>query len=282
MKNVKLFGVLISVLLLVGCGAVGELTTPKSADFENQLDYFEAKLDYFETLAIENDEDNHSLLGEIEVVGYSFLVYRGDNFERHCVEYGGTFDLIEGSDSGRCHYSPNLDFTRINSIQNRFNRLSSQAVAFEHDLSIYGLIAFEKRLDELEILTTELATELHSLLSDEHIIYTWEVLDSPTHMAVDVSTIDERLGDISRQANNLDILLNTIYGSLVNHAMDNPDQFPIICSHDIYISNCPEFDPTDLTLEENERLFKLLEVRRMELVRHLERIIHPFWDGTVG
>jgi len=170
MKNVKSFGILILIIFsLGGCAFVDGrgLAPPEMTDFENGLDYFEAKIDYFEAIleqleskAAETNADPESillesqaLLDQITVSRDGLSKYTGENFERLCVEDGGTFTVDEGYVSSWCEHPPYFESTPIfekrEDISNRFSQLIPQVMSVEFAL-FDSLSDFEILLDGFE------------------------------------------------------------------------------------------------------------------------------------
>jgi len=191
MKNVKLIGVLISVLLLIGCGAVSasdrvsaalnELDPPEIADFENGLDYFEAKLDYFSnvveiltTEALKFDADaevirseSESLLEQIITERDNYRQFNYDNFELHCYEDEGI--IVEEEHGAIWCDADSFNSVRRSRVRDRFDRLSLRSASIEY-LLLDG-DGFDKLLNELEagfdVLEAEFDARLAYLESND-------------------------------------------------------------------------------------------------------------------
>lgn len=302
-KKLKLFS-LLTLLVLAACspgtedvaaGTVEELSknvveeyfeteiSLELTEIENRLDEIEVTVGMLESDFAEiNSEgealdalqlESRELLEQLEAIEISFFEYERENFRNHCIEEGGTFLSDEAEGSYSCALSPNPTFARErrDGISFRLFDLFNRLINFDYVFFGTHLSDFEKALDDIESTIAELEAvlDIDMALTDEETREKWE----NDYFA------DERWGDFQKQAHSIGNQLSAIFRGLDAYASAHPDRYPLHCNERASnLSDCPQFGP-EMSAEE-EKLYELLEVRRMEIGNRLGRIINS--SGAVG
>ena len=301
MKDIRLFCVFIlGISVLSACGSAGasdaigasdavderivnELTTPVAADFETEVDYFEAKFYYLESL-VETLEakltkidsisaefegirvESRVLLEQVQASIDDYWYYMGRSFEQHCIEDGGTFGFDEELEVYFCSAAPASDHSpgalRREAVGNNLSWLSMRLVAIDYAFFGNSLSDFENRIDEVETIVNELEADL-----DERLAYA-ESSDAELwhRVSVHMNGHWEVAEDLVLEANSLQNHLSAVREGIIRYTLANPDLYPYYCAEsEMYTPHCPQWD--------------LIEVRIMELRGRLSAIQHPFGAG---
>ena len=244
-------------------------------EFKNRLDALELAIEELETEFDEINSEGETreivrfegqiLSEQLRTVDYDLRQYMHKNFEQHCLDDGGTLELVEENDSHSCSFTPSPIPSPAGEIRddisNRVFSLSARLIIIQYTFFGTSLVDFENRLDELEIIISELEIDLNERFAyieanDDEL---WQQIRY--HMGRPAV-----LGDIVSKAHELQKYLAGVAQGITNYTLANPDLYPEHCaSTERWGPDCPQDD--------------LREIRISELRNRLNGIIFPFGTG---
>jgi len=264
MKNVKLFGLLIlSVLVLGGCDN-GE---------NNDLTYFENRLNEFEVAVETLEADFAQIISEgdaldalriesrdlIELIFSSYIDYHqylAENREQHCIEDGGTYSFFADIAQYSCSFLPPFSEPDSNGIR-RANILDMyQELHFRLTSIIYSffgddLADFERYVDELEVSVLELDSKISERLAylEVNDRAQWELATAfPGSLH---NSTDSVLRELLDESVSLENQRHGIIRGLTRYTLANSDRYPAHClSPNTHSPGCPKWDILEVRLRE--------------------------------